>query len=373
MNMHPIEQEELMAYLDGELPVDRAGAAAGHLERCRECQSLAADLQGLSRRLMEWQVEPVSQEISATLVTAHRESERPKRAHKIPRWTWALAGTTLVAMLAIPSFQLASRRQKVEMMTDQIDAVTPHRKFPALVPPTAGDAVLTAPMIARTAELTLTTNEFDKARASLEDILKRHSGYLGQLNVNAPAGAGRTLDATLRIPANQRDAAIAEVKKLGRVEAESQTGEEVTAQYVDLEARLSNARNTEQRLTEMLRERTGKLADVLAVEEAVSRVRGEIEQMEAEKKNLTKRVEFLTLQVRIAEDYRAQLHLAPDSILERFRNAAIQGYRFMVEGVVALVMFLLSYGPSLLIWAAILFFPARFAYRKLRRITVAAR
>jgi anti-sigma factor RsiW len=31
MNTHPIEQEELMTYLDGELPADRAGAAAGHL------------------------------------------------------------------------------------------------------------------------------------------------------------------------------------------------------------------------------------------------------------------------------------------------------------------------------------------------------
>ena len=101
---------------------------------------------------------------------------------------------------------------------------------------------------------------------------------------------------------------------------------------------------------------------MLAVEEAVSRVRGEIEQMEAEKKNLTKRVEFLTLEVRVTEDYRA-----PDSILGRFRNATIQGYRLMIGGVIALVLFLLSYGPSLLIWAAILFVPARFAYRKLRR------
>jgi anti-sigma factor RsiW len=34
---HPIAQEELMAYLDGELSPDRAATAAGHLEHCREC------------------------------------------------------------------------------------------------------------------------------------------------------------------------------------------------------------------------------------------------------------------------------------------------------------------------------------------------
>jgi uncharacterized protein DUF4349 len=365
---HPIEHEELMAFLDGELPVDRAAAAAGHIEHCRECQGIAADLQGVSRRMMDWQVEPVSEEIGPVLATALKESGRPKSARRISRWVWALAsaGVLAVLMLTVPSSQLA-RRQKTRWATDQGDAFYSARAVGKRAQVVSSNAMAGAPMIARTAELTLTTNEFDKARASLEDVLKRHNGYLGQLNVNAPAGAGRTLDATLRIPADQRDAAIAEVKKLGRVEAESQTGEEVTAQYADLEARLSNARNTEQRLTDILRQRTGKLADVLAVEESISRVRGEIEQMEAEKKNLTKRVEFLTLQVKLTEDYRAQLHVAPDSILGRFRNAAIEGYKFMVEGVVNLILFLLSYGPSLLVWAALLFFPARFAYKKLRR------
>src|ERR1022692_2040136 len=366
--MHPIEQEELMAYLDGELPVDRAGLAAGHLEHCRECQSLAADLQGVSRRLMEWQGEPMSQEITPALVEALKGSgDRPrKRPRNIWRWVWAVAGTGVAALLVVSSLQLASRRHQMQWVGDQISAAKamPRRTIEQQIQLVSQDGGV---MIARTAELTLTTNEFDKARAALEDILKRHNGYLGQLNVNAPTGAARTLDATLRIPAAHRDTAIAEIKKLGRVEAESQTGEEVTAQYVDLEARLFNARNTEQRLTEVLRERTGKLADVLAVEESISRVRGEIEQMEAEKKTLTKRVEFLTLVVRLTEDYRAQVHMAPDSILGRFRNAAIAGYKFMIEGVVGLVLFLLSYGPSLLIWAAILFFPARFAYRKLRR------
>jgi hypothetical protein len=365
---HPIEQEELMAYLDGELPVDRAGVAAGHIEHCRECQGIAADLQGVSRRLLDWQVEPVSEEIGQVLTAALKQSGRPKSTRRISPWMWALASAAVAVMLIVPSFELANRRRGIRMISEQGAALqAPERAWRRQAQAISSNAVMAVPMIARTAELTLATSEFDKARASLEDILKRHKGYLGQLNVNAPAGASRTLDATLRIPADQRDAAIAEVKKLGRVEAESQTGEEVTAQYADLEARLSNARNTEQRLTDILRQRTGKLADVLAVEESISRVRGEIEQMEAEKKNLTKRVEFLTLQVKLTEDYRAQLHVAPDSILGRFRNAAIAGYKFMEEGIVSLILFLLSYGPSLLVWAALLFFPARFAYKKLRR------
>ncbi|HEV8493103.1 MAG TPA: zf-HC2 domain-containing protein, partial [Candidatus Angelobacter sp.] len=56
-NNHSIGQEELMAYLDGELATGRAVAAAAHLEHCAECQELAADLRKLSQEMMVWEVE----------------------------------------------------------------------------------------------------------------------------------------------------------------------------------------------------------------------------------------------------------------------------------------------------------------------------
>jgi hypothetical protein len=39
----------------------------------------------------------------------------------------------------------------------------------------------------------------------------------------------------------------------------------------------------------------------------------------------------------------------------------------MVEGVVNVVLFLLSYGPSLLLWGGLLFFPVRSVLNRLRR------
>jgi len=347
---HPIEQEEIMAYLDGELPVDRATRAAEHLEHCRECQGLAADFEGVSRRLREWEVEAGERVVSPPF-----EPARPQQHRRMPQWVWGLAGT--VAVLLLVSSLVMPRMQRQAYWNG------PAKGTPRLTSFLAA----TEPKIARTAQLILIAREFDKARVGLEDILKRHKGFIGQLNVIAPAGAARTLDATLRIPAADRDAAIAEIKQLGRVESESQTGEDVTSEYVDLDARLTNARNTEQRLTDVLRQRTGKLADVLDVEKEISRVRGEIEQMEAQKKTVTNRVEFLSLEVKITEDYRAELQMPPDSIFGRFRNAAITGYKSMVEGVVSVVLFLLAYGPALLLWTALLFFPVRFAWKRFRR------
>jgi hypothetical protein len=60
-------------------------------------------------------------------------------------------------------------------------------------------AITKDPLIVHTARLTLNTSEFDKARPGLDDILKRHRGYFGQLSASSPIGAPRTLEATLRV------------------------------------------------------------------------------------------------------------------------------------------------------------------------------
>jgi anti-sigma factor RsiW len=423
---HPIEQEELMAYLDGELATNRAVAAAAHLEHCAECQELAADLRKLSQEMMACEVEAVesSSEIPDEIVAAlEKWKKEPKKQASIRR-RWSMlftprklvfAGGSAVVLVLILSFFSFSALRPVPMARFSREGAKlegyyrSHGSMPkAVAPPPSPNAyadldgslngnmapgivgqhvtrgreaesisegdeintsereVPTVPMIARVAGITLTTKEFDKTRASLEEILKRHSGYLGDLKVNAPAESGRTLTATLRIPAPQLESALSEMKKLGRVEDESQGGEEVTQQYVDLEARLANGIHTEQRLTEILRTRTGKLQDVLKVELEIDRVRGEIEQMQAEKKELSKRVAFATLNTTVKEEYFAKLQGTPPSTRSRFRNAAVDGYNTVVEGVIDVGLFLLSAGPSLLLWVAILFFPARWGWKKLR-------
>ena len=221
-------------------------------------------------------------------------------------------------------------------------------------------------MIVRTASLALVTKEFDKTRAAVETTVSKHHGYVAQLTVNAQTGAGRSLTATLRVPSDQLDAVLAELKKLGRVEQESQGGAEVTQQYVDLNARLKNARTTEQRLIDVLRERTGKVKDILAVEEEIARVRGEIEQMEAESKSLEHQVRYATLQLKLSEDYKAELEVAPPSTGTRLQNSLVDGYRSAVDSALGVVQVLFSYGPALLLWFLLLFWPARVAWRRLR-------
>jgi methylthioribose-1-phosphate isomerase len=221
-------------------------------------------------------------------------------------------------------------------------------------------------MIARIVSLSIVVKDFDASRSSLDAILARHNGYAAGLNVATPQGAARALQASLRIPAPQLFTAVAELKALGRVENETQGGEEVTQQHADLVARLKNSRETEQRLQDVLRTRTGKVKDVLEVEQEIARVRGEIEQMESEQQTLEHRVDFATIDLKLAEEYKAQLTTPAPSVAMQLRNASVDGFRSAFQSLLALVLFLAESGPTLLLWLMILAFPAWVLWRHYR-------
>ncbi|HEY6290859.1 MAG TPA: DUF4349 domain-containing protein [Terriglobia bacterium] len=416
---HSVGPEELMAYLDGELPVERARQCAAHLEQCAECQTLAADLKSVNQQLNLWQVEAAPESVAGAVVPALESwrglpKSKPGRGLTAGRWpqfrpwVWGLAGavsallvvTTLTTLHHQPS-PAPSAALSAPAVGDQVAPASPVPPAPmpgeetqslALKSPvgiasanrlldrlsdrtsssfSASDEPRSAQpgsMIARTASVTLVSKDFDQARSELDAVLRRHNGYAAQLTVDAPAGTGRSLTADLRIPASQLDAALAEIKKLGRVEQETQGGEEVTQQYMDLNARLSNARNTEQRLVEVLQQRTGKMADILAVENEIARVRGDIEQMEAERQGLEHRVAYAALQVQLKEEYKASLNLSvpPPSSAAQMKNSLVDGLRAATDSLLGLAQLLLYCGPVLLLWTLILFWPARVLWRRWR-------
>jgi hypothetical protein len=223
-------------------------------------------------------------------------------------------------------------------------------------------------MIARAVSLSIIVKDFAASLASLDVILARHHGYSAQLNVSTPENAARGFSATLRIPSPELTLALGDLKTLGHVENETQSGEEVTQQHADLVARLKTSRGTEERMRAILQQRTGKISDVLEVEEQIARVRGEIESMEAEQKALEHRVDFATVELQLTEEYKAQLNSPAVSASTRIHNAFVAGYRNASETLLGIVLFFGEDGPSLLIWLVILGLPGVLVWRRYRRM-----
>lgn len=402
---HPVAPEEIMALLDGELSPDRAQLISAHVAFCADCRKDKESFSVTSGKLTSWSISQPKYLDEDALVAAAWETSSNKGTRsrfvglgQIPsrKWVWAPALSASLALIVFlvtlsgmlithkaappgsaaiaqgaepldisPYNAEADRGTLGKLQTDKV--LLPGKGTRELTQKPSNGWVGNGPLIARTVSLSVVVKDFDAGRASLDAVLGRHNGYAASLNVSTPMGAARTLEASLRIPAPQLEAALHELKSLGRVEGESQNGEEVTAQHADLVARIKNDRETEARLQDILRTRTGKVKDVLDVEQEIARVRGEIEQMEAEQKNLEHRVDFASIDLKLAEQYRAQLTTPAPSVLIQLRNATINGFRNAFGSLLALVLFLVESGPSVLLWLALLGIPAWRLWRRYRR------
>src|SRR5207244_2211586 len=99
-------------------------------------------------------------------------------------WVWGPTSACAVIVLILsPMLSLRRAAWPARSESSGLQAPEPQREVRAV------SRISVPPMIARTSQLSLTTKEFDKARRGLEDILKRHAGYLGELNASAPVGA----------------------------------------------------------------------------------------------------------------------------------------------------------------------------------------
>jgi len=225
----------------------------------------------------------------------------------------------------------------------------------------------TMPMIAHTVSLTILVKDIAQARPALDAILSRYQGYAAELSINTPENYARSFGASLRIPAQALPSALADLRSLGRVQSESQSGEEVTQQHTDLVARLRNARETEQRLLAILQQRTGKVSEVLQVEEQISTTRGDIERMEAEQKALEHRVDFGSVQLQLTEEYKAQLAAPSSSVGTRMHNSFVAGLANAGNNLLSILLFFEEYGPVLLVWLAVLATPLWLLWRRYRR------
>ena len=126
-NRHPIEQEELMAYLDGELPADQASEALSHLELCPQCQTLVADFRGLSQELTAWEVESsevgISSEINAALAERFQKREAakanwPRLENRVMTSRWVWAGALAIVCVAVGlTLTLISRNRNEDRST----------------------------------------------------------------------------------------------------------------------------------------------------------------------------------------------------------------------------------------------------------------
>jgi hypothetical protein len=159
----------------------------------------------------------------------------------------------------------------------------------------------TGAMLVRHGQASIEVKAVDDAVSRMRQTATQFGGFVANTALRTGKDEQRSAMLQLRIPAAQFDGAVAALSQLGKVESVSVNAEDVAEEYVDLGARLTNARRVEARLAELLATRTGKLSDVLTVEQELARVRQEAERYEARMRWLERRATLSSLDVTIHE------------------------------------------------------------------------
>jgi hypothetical protein len=218
------------------------------------------------------------------------------------------------------------------------------------------------PRVNYSAQLAVVTKEFAHTRSSMEEILDRHRGYTAKLRmVGQPSGS--VLSATLRVPASEYASALAELKSVGDLERDEECADETHQQHGDLEARLQNAQNAEHRLQKLLEDHPGVAAPLSQLQQQqLTQLRSEIARIQAERQAYDNRAVFSNIYFSLREE-----RIAPvETFGAQLRGSAIHGLSDVLHTLSAILLFCVNYGPSLLLWAALLFFPARLLWRRSR-------
>ena len=212
----------------------------------------------------------------------------------------------------------------------------------------------TGAMLVRHGQASIEVKLVDDAVTRMRQTAAQFGGFVANTALRTGKDEQRSAMLQLRIPSNQFDGAVAALSQLGKVESVSVNAEDVAEEYVDLGARLANARRVEARLAELLATRTGKLSDVLTVEQELARVRQEAERYEARMRWLERRATLSSLDVSIHE--KLPLIDSPRGrgpILEAFAEAWERMVSF-VAWLIAMLGILVPLGVLLLLGALVI-------------------
>ncbi|MEO8623587.1 MAG: DUF4349 domain-containing protein [bacterium] len=201
-----------------------------------------------------------------------------------------------MASPAAPAMSPAPTPPARELATS---APTASESAPALdlgapLPPASDPA---GAMLVRHGEASVEVKHVDDAVAKIRQSAAQFGGFIANTAIRNGKDEQPSASLEVRVPTAQFDGFVGELRTLGKVETVTASAVDVGEEYVDLGARAANARRVEARLVELLATRTGKLSDVLTVEQELARVRQEIERHDARLRFLERRAALSSLNV----------------------------------------------------------------------------
>lgn len=337
-------REDLKAYLDGELSPERAGQIEQALAESQELREEADFYRMLSNSIAS----------HAKAIPVEGLDKAVDRAVQKPSfwrtWLVPIAAGAVVLMLGgvmTSAIQESSQRPQAKSASGNAVTLAGSAEYaPASAPPSefsppgiggppaagaigdaakgvggAGSAMRTrsaaaaesaaAPLrsvpsilenrqVIRTASISLRVKDVAGSRSQAEQLAAQFGGYVESSVASFGDSQTNTANLVLKVDSRRYSEAMSALRKLGEVRNESSGSDDVTAQIVDMEARVRTLRAEEESLRQILKE-ARRIGDVLAVRDRLTQVRQEIESLDSQSKALRGLAALATINLSIEE------------------------------------------------------------------------
>lgn len=219
-------------------------------------------------------------------------------------------------------------------------------------------------LIVRNASLSLVVTDVPAQVEAIAQIAKDYNGFVVSSN-STTFGSDTRANVVLRVESDKLDNAIGRLRAMAiEVRNLNVTGEDVTAEFVDLDAQLKNLESAEAQLKKIM-EQTEKSEDVLAVFREITAIRGQIDQIKGRMKYLSQSAALATVSVELIPDAAARPVEAPAWRPGGTLNNAVEALIRSLQGLVDIAIF---FGIAVLPILLIIIAPFVLLFWLLRRI-----
>lgn len=201
-------------------------------------------------------------------------------------------------------------------------------------------------LVIKTKTVQMEVSDVVVVKTKIEETVKHYKGYVSNLYTSSDEPPpprplaekeqkkDKITRATIevKIPAGDLDRFVKEIKKLGKLESDQEQAQDITKEYVDLNARLKNLQAAEARLLEMYRA-AKNVEEMLKIEAQLTTVRGEIESLQGQIDYYKEAVAMATITIDIHEPTEIKLPEWSKKFSEAL-NEAINNFFNVITGLI---------------------------------------
>lgn len=225
--------------------------------------------------------------------------------------------------------------------------------------PTSEEAVTTERKLIRNGSLSFETSDVKKTKTAIDAICKELNAYISNESQNNYSSRLQ-YNQTIRVTADKFELLMQKIEaEASQVEGKNVNTEDVTEEFIDVEARLKTKKDLETRYREILKQ-AKTVDEIITIERQIAEVRSDIESMEGRLKYLSSQVAYSTLTVSFYETIGTDFGFG-----SKIGGAFGTGWDYFLSFLIGLV----NVWPFLILMALVIWLAFRWDKRRHKKTT----